>query len=106
MDDVTDHLDNLTLNDTSKSSETKVKKTQENKTAQDEIVIKKPAETTEPEKKLKNLKKRLREIETLEEKINSGTLAKPEPEQLTKIKRKNDLLLQIHELEKHIQQGL
>ncbi|XP_050310994.1 partner of Y14 and mago [Anthonomus grandis grandis] len=60
-------------------------------------------EATDPAKKLKNLKKRLREVESLEEKVKSGALAKPEPEQLAKIKRKNDLLMQIAELEKQVQ---
>ncbi|XP_044759682.1 partner of Y14 and mago [Coccinella septempunctata] len=55
-----------------------------------------------PEKKIKNLKKKVREIEALEEKLKNGTITKPEPEQLQKIKRKNDLLLQIHELEKSL----
>lgn len=57
-------------------------------------------EATDPAKKLKNLRKRLREVEALEEKVKSGTIAKPEPEQLAKINRKNDLLVQIRELEK------
>ncbi|XP_060523321.1 partner of Y14 and mago [Cylas formicarius] len=57
-------------------------------------------EATDPAKKLKNLKKRLREVEALEEKVKSGALTKPEPEQLAKINRKNDLILQIYELEK------
>ncbi|XP_044272721.1 partner of Y14 and mago [Tribolium madens] len=57
---------------------------------------------TDPAKKLKNLKKRLREVEALEEKLKNGLIPKPEPEQLTKIQRKNDLLLQIRELEKQI----
>jgi partner of Y14 and mago protein len=57
---------------------------------------------TDPAKKLKNLKKRLREVETLEEKLKSGLIPKPEPEQLAKIQRKNDLLMQIRELEKQI----
>lgn len=57
-------------------------------------------EATDPAKKLKNLKKRLREVEALEEKLKNGTIAKPEPEQLAKINRKNDLLVQIRELEK------
>lgn len=61
------------------------------------------SESTDPEKKLKNLKKRLREVESLEEKIKNGTLAKPEPEQLVKVKRKNELIVQIHELEKQLQ---
>lgn len=65
---------------------------------------KKDAEKVEVEistdKKIKNLKKKVREIEALEEKLKNGSVTKPEPEQLQKIKRKNDLLLQIHELEK------
>lgn len=72
------------------------------KPAQLQPTTKNSADTTDPEKKLKNLKKRLREIESLEEKIKNRSLVKPEPEQVTKIKRKNDLLLQIHELEKQI----
>lgn len=104
VEEVSDHLSNLKVNDTLKVKESKPKKPSE-KPAQDVSASKKPNETSDPDKKLKNLKKRLREVETLEEKIKSGTIVKPEPEQLTKIKRKNDLLLQIHELEKQIQQG-
>ncbi|KAL1497231.1 hypothetical protein ABEB36_008226 [Hypothenemus hampei] len=62
-----------------------------------------PQISSDPAKKLKNLKKRLREIEALEEKIKNGTLTKPEPEQLIKINRKNDLLVQIRDLEKQVQ---
>lgn len=58
--------------------------------------------TTDPAKRLKNLKKKVREIESLEEKLKSGEIAKPEPEQLAKIKRKNDLLMEINQLEKKI----
>ncbi|KAK9885459.1 hypothetical protein WA026_010954 [Henosepilachna vigintioctopunctata] len=70
----------------------------ENKKQDKKIV----SEVEEPstEKKIKNLKKKVREIEALEEKLKNGTIAKPEPEQLQKVKRKNDLLMQIHELEK------
>lgn len=57
----------------------------------------------DPIKKLKNLKKRLREVETLENKLKQGLIAKPEPEQLAKIQRKNDLILEIEGLEKEIQ---
>lgn len=57
---------------------------------------------TDPTKKLKNLKKRLREVELLEEKLKGGSIVKPEPEQLLKIQRKTDLLIQIDELEKQI----
>ncbi|XP_057671909.1 partner of Y14 and mago [Diorhabda carinulata] len=84
-------LNSVKLTDTPKQKDAKpIKKEQKN-------------EGGDPEKKLKNLKKRLREVESLEEKIKNGTLAKPEPEQLVKVKRKNDLILQIHELEKQLQ---
>ncbi|CAH0564670.1 unnamed protein product [Brassicogethes aeneus] len=57
-------------------------------------------EAADPAKKMKSLKKKLREIEMLEEKIAQKQISKPEPEQLAKIKRKNDILMQIHNLEK------
>lgn len=59
-------------------------------------------QATDPAKRLKNLKKRLREIEALEEKLKKGEIAKPEPEQLAKIQRKKDLLMEIHQLEKQM----
>lgn len=85
--------------DNSKQKENKTAKKSEKK---DECQSEsnKQTETTDPQKKLKNLKKRLREVEALEEKIKNGLITKPEPEQLTKIKRKSDLMMQIHELEK------
>lgn len=55
---------------------------------------------SDPGKRLKNLKKKVREIEVLEEKLKKGDVTKPEPEQLVKIKRKNELLLEISQLEK------
>ncbi|KAJ8981176.1 hypothetical protein NQ317_017269 [Molorchus minor] len=39
-------------------------------------------------KKLKNLRKKVREIECLEEKLKNGLISKPEPEQMSKIKKK------------------
>lgn len=59
-------------------------------------------QATDPAKKLKNLRKKLREIESLEEKIKNKEIAKPEPEQLAKIKRKNELLMEIRQLEKQM----
>lgn len=100
-DDINIHLDNLKIHELPKLMESNPKKLSE-KPAQS--AGKNLSETVDPEKKLKNLKKRLREIEILEEKVKNGILGKPEPEQLTKMKRKNDLLLQIHELEKQLQQ--
>merc|ERR1719210_125391 len=42
----------------------------------------------DPAKKLRNLRKKLRDIETLEKKLAEGALANPEPEQLEKVARK------------------
>lgn len=56
---------------------------------------------TDPAKKLKNLKKRLREIENLEEKLKNGK-SKPDQDQVTKLKRKQDLVKEIYQLEKSV----
>jgi partner of Y14 and mago len=53
---------------------------------------------TDPAKKLKNLKKKLRDIEALELKIKSGEV-KPDKDQVEKINRKDALVEQIAELE-------
>lgn len=60
-------------------------------------------ESIDPAKKLKNLRKKLREVEALQEKIENGLIPKPEQEQLAKINRKNEILMQIHVLEKQFQ---
>lgn len=51
------------------------------------------------EKKLKNLKKKLRQIEDLEFKISSGTLAKPDPDQIKKVQQKEVIMDEIEILE-------
>lgn len=83
-----------------KISEPKVPKTKQDNS--DKPIKSTNTEATEPAKKLKNLKKRLREVEALAEKLKSGEISKPEPEQLAKVKRKNDLLMQIREIEKQL----
>uniref|UniRef100_V5GKS4 Partner of Y14 and mago n=1 Tax=Anoplophora glabripennis TaxID=217634 RepID=V5GKS4_ANOGL len=60
-------------------------------------------ELIDPIKKLKSLRKKLREVDALQEKIERGLISKPEQEQLAKIKRKNEILMQIHMLEKQCQ---
>lgn len=52
---------------------------------------------SDPAKRLKNLRKKLREIEAIEEKAASGT--KLEKDQLDKISRKSEILHEIDELE-------
>eukprot|EP00743_Colponemidia_sp_Colp-15_P002960 GILK01003202.1.p1 GENE.GILK01003202.1~~GILK01003202.1.p1 ORF type:complete len:199 (+),score=47.79 GILK01003202.1:37-597(+) len=54
-----------------------------------------PADEGDPQKKIRNLKKRIRQIEELEEKLKAGE-SNPTPEQSEKINRKSGLL---HELE-------
>ena len=55
---------------------------------------------TDPAKKLKNLKKKLKDTEILEQKVKSGELKKPDADQLEKIKRKPEVVKEIRELEK------
>jgi len=55
---------------------------------------------TDPAKKLRNLRKKLRDIEALEAKLNSGEIESPEPEQLDKVARKHDVIREISALEK------
>jgi len=54
---------------------------------------------TDPSKRLRNLKKKLRDIEKLEKQIADGDLKSPEPEQLEKIKKKKEVVDEINELE-------
>lgn len=59
-----------------------------------------PTTQADPIKRLKNLRKKLREIEALEEKIKSGSLKTPDKEQKEKITRKNEIIKEIESLEK------
>ena len=57
----------------------------------------------DPRKKLRNLKKKLRDIESLEARIFSGQLDYPEPEQFVKLGRKETIEAQIEQLESALQ---
>nr|CAG4649864.1 EOG090X0KVN [Scapholeberis mucronata]SVE94023.1 EOG090X0KVN [Scapholeberis mucronata] len=58
--------------------------------------------STDPAKRLKNLKKKLKDIEALEAKIKNGELKNPDKDQLEKIKRKKEVIKETQELEKLI----
>ncbi|XP_070523160.1 partner of Y14 and mago isoform X2 [Cardiocondyla obscurior] len=55
--------------------------------------------TTDPQKRLKNLRKKIREIEVLEDKMKSGALKNPDKEILEKIARKIEISKEIKRLE-------
>ena len=57
------------------------------------------SESSDPKKKLRNLKKKLTDIETLQSRLDSGDLKNPEPEQLEKLKRRNQIESEIREME-------
>ncbi|XP_067124964.1 partner of Y14 and mago B [Centruroides vittatus] len=67
----------------------------------DKMVQKKGVQpiATDPAKRIKNLRKKLREIETLKQKLESGELINPEKDQLDKIARKSEIEMEIQELE-------
>ena len=61
-----------------------------------------PAVATDPNKKLRNLRKKLRDIEALEERLAQGQIENPEPEQLEKVGRKSQVQEEISTLEKQL----
>lgn len=60
----------------------------------------KESQVVDPAKRLKTLKKKIREIETLELKIKSGDIKNPEKEMRDKILKKTSILKEIKQLEK------
>ncbi|XP_028177750.1 partner of Y14 and mago [Ostrinia furnacalis] len=58
-----------------------------------------PSTQTDPAKRLKNLRKKLRDIEYLEEKIKSGLLKNPDKDQAEKMSKKGDIIKEIEILE-------
>lgn len=57
--------------------------------------------TAEPAKRIKNLRKKLRDIETLEDKIKSGVVTNPDKDQKEKLSKKIEIIKEIESLELH-----
>ncbi|XP_011872150.1 PREDICTED: partner of Y14 and mago isoform X2 [Vollenhovia emeryi] len=55
--------------------------------------------TADPQKRLKNLRKKIREIEVLEDKIKTGALKNPDKEILDKVARKTEISKEVKRLE-------
>jgi len=99
----------LNLKPDSSSELTAVSKKKKNKGKKAAVNVEPPkttlqsqelASATDPAKKLRNLRKKLRDIETLEAKLNSGEIKTPEPEQLEKVSRRPQVEEEIRALEK------
>jgi len=80
---------------TDKSLSTAKQITTNNITKDNSNIVKK----TDPQKRLKNLRKKIREIEMLEDKIKTGALKNPDKEILDKVGRKTEISKEIKRLE-------
>jgi len=58
---------------------------------------------TDPAKKLRNLRKKMRDIEALEKKLQAGDIENPEKEQLDKVAKKAEVANEIAALEKTVE---
>lgn len=61
------------------------------------------ATASDPAKRLKNLKKKLRDIEVLAQKIESGELKNPEAAQLEKVSRRSEIESELSDLEAELE---
>ncbi|KAF5293777.1 hypothetical protein FQA39_LY03262 [Lamprigera yunnana] len=102
VEEISKQMEQVKITDAPKKSKTKKAKAPSNIEETQNEEKQNGSKDVDPVKRLRNLKKRLREIEDLEEKLNKGLIAKPEPEQLTKVLRKNFLQKQIKELENEV----
>lgn len=59
-----------------------------------------PQQPVDAAKRLKNLRKRLAQIDALKMKMESGELSKPDPDQIRKVERREEVANEIASLEK------
>lgn len=94
VDTVTDAVENVSLSESGESSD---------KTAAPESVSApddSSAASTEKAKKIKNLKKKLRQVEELQHKVDSGEIKQPTKDQLEKLGRAEALRDELQQLER------
>lgn len=90
MDDVANHIEKMNISASDKST-TNISETPTSQKSQ--------PTTTDPTKRLRNLRKKIRDINALKQKIESGELPNPDKDQLEKIARKEAIEAEIEELE-------
>lgn len=90
MDDVANNIEKMNISSSDKST-TNFSETPSSQKSQ-------PI-TTDPAKRLRNLRKKIRDINALKQKIESGELPNPDKDQLEKIARKEAIEAEIEELE-------
>ncbi len=61
--------------------------------------------SADPAKKLRNLRKKLRDIESLAKRLEDGEIANPEPEQLEKVARRAQVEEEIAQLERMVEEA-
>ncbi|KAJ9587095.1 hypothetical protein L9F63_028333 [Diploptera punctata] len=99
VDEISDGLSKTQLNVESKTQTSQSKSTtSQSKVTSPQTKLQQETETPpDPAKRIKNLRKRLREIESIEQKIAAGQ-QKLEKEQLDKVARKQEVISEIEQL--------
>ncbi|XP_073325644.1 partner of Y14 and mago [Pagrus major] len=93
VDSVSDAVENVSLSEGGESS---------NKTAAAAVSVSSPDDSSaaaEKAKKIKNLKKKLRQVEDLQQKVDSGEIQEPTKDQLEKLARAHALQDELQQLE-------
>nr|SVE74589.1 EOG090X0KVN [Daphnia barbata] len=100
--EVTTKLAGFTIEEPNFGAPTTIRGAKDCKTPVTPVVESKaePQSSVDPAKRLKNLKKKLKDIEALEAKVKSGELKNPDKDQTEKIKRKKEVANEIKEMEK------
>lgn len=95
VDSVSDAVDNVSISEGGEPS---------NKTAMAAVSVSSPddcsAAAAEKAKKIKNLRKKLRQVEELQQKVDSGEIKDPTQDQLEKLGRAQALQVELQQLER------